>query len=283
MTGRIKNSAKDLYRDLVDRRLLIPAVVLVVAIVAVPIVLKTDSSAPPPLAPQADAGDATAVEAAVLTEQSGIRDYRKRLASLKARNPFEAPFSKQEGGGGNGGGGNPATAIAPPPAGSTETPIDTGGPAPAPTDTPDSTTTQSVNGGGGSVDVDVQVDEPAPNTSGDTTPEASFDAERVDVSVGPIGHNKDLEGVRPLDMLPDKQAPVAVFVGLTDGGQTALFKLSRDVTDTSGQGSCTPHKPKPCRFLTLKPGQDRYLQYEPNSKTYRLKVVDAYAVAVVAE
>ena len=85
--------AQDLYKDMRDRRLIIPAVALLVAIVAVPIVLSSpsESSVTPP-APVADP-DAVAVEPAVLAVQEiGVRDYRKRLSELEQKNPFGSRF-----------------------------------------------------------------------------------------------------------------------------------------------------------------------------------------------
>ena len=83
---------KNVYRDLRDRRLLSIAIVLVVAIVAVPFLIKgEDESAPPPLA--GDAGrpvpGAEILDAAVLTEQPVLRDFRKRLDRYRTRNPFK--------------------------------------------------------------------------------------------------------------------------------------------------------------------------------------------------
>ena len=45
-----------------------------------------------------------------------------------------------------------------------------------------------------------------------------------------------------------------------------------------GDGTCAPHKPDPCQFLTLKPGESRYIRF--NDKTYRLKVRDTHVVRI---
>src|SRR5690606_2981666 len=87
---------------------------------------------PPPASPPDVSAEAAAATPAVLAEQeTGVRDYRKRLDELKAKNPFKAKFqfTPQEvgeqtaieepqpsagDGGGGGGGGAPSPAPSPP-------------------------------------------------------------------------------------------------------------------------------------------------------------------------
>src|SRR6266571_5111065 len=72
----------NLYRDMRDRRLLLPALALIFALIAVPVALSSSSAttAPPP-APAATGGSArdAATSPAVLTEQLGVTNYRQRL------------------------------------------------------------------------------------------------------------------------------------------------------------------------------------------------------------
>src|ERR671916_709972 len=85
----------DLYRDLRDRRLLPLVALLVIAIIAVPIALSASGGAPATTAtPAAEIvpADAPEAQAAVLAENPGLRDYRKRLDALKSQNPFEQQF-----------------------------------------------------------------------------------------------------------------------------------------------------------------------------------------------
>ena len=91
----------DLYRDLRDRRLLVPALVLVVALIAVPVALSSSSAttAPPAPAPAATADgseEEAATSPAVLTEELGVTDYRKRLEQLQGNNPFQQQFALPE-------------------------------------------------------------------------------------------------------------------------------------------------------------------------------------------
>lgn len=83
----------NLVRDMRDRRLILPAIVLAVAIVAVPLVMRSDPAPAPAAVPVAVPEDAAQVVPAVLTEeQVGVRDYRERLDELKSKNPFKQKF-----------------------------------------------------------------------------------------------------------------------------------------------------------------------------------------------
>ena len=77
-------------------RLLLPALALIVAADRRPGLALSSSSAttPPPPAPAA-AGPAheAATSPAVLTEQLGVTDYRKRLEQIKSKNPFRKHFT----------------------------------------------------------------------------------------------------------------------------------------------------------------------------------------------
>ena len=85
---------QNVYRDLRDRRLLSIAIVLVVAIVAVPFLIKGEGD---PRSRRQLAGDAAASVAGrarsstpvVLTEQPVLRDFRERLDRYRTQNPFK--------------------------------------------------------------------------------------------------------------------------------------------------------------------------------------------------
>src|SRR6476646_9680472 len=77
-----------------DRHLLIPAVALVVALLAVPVLLKSHSSATTPAVAVGNASksDSAAVPA-VVTQQLGGTQYQKRLEGLTSENPFHQQFT----------------------------------------------------------------------------------------------------------------------------------------------------------------------------------------------
>ncbi len=89
---------EDLYKDMRDRRLIIPAVALLVAIVALPALLSqsADSTVTPRTAVEDPA--VVAVEPAVLAvQEAGVRDFRERLDSLQRKNPFGGRFDPEAG------------------------------------------------------------------------------------------------------------------------------------------------------------------------------------------
>jgi hypothetical protein len=264
----------DLYSDMRDRRLLLPAAALLLALVAVPVLLSGSSepAVPPPVTAAVDAEDAAAVQSAVLAEEVGVRNYRKRLASLREKNPFTQKFTLPEGrnGGGGGGGGGAATTET---STSTSTTI-SGGAGASTTVTDTSTSTETTAGGGSTTEID-QTDQ----TTVEEKPEVRFFAGRADVTVGRLGNAKRIDDVRRLDLLPNDKRPVVAFVGLREGAERAVFSVSSDVAETSGDGSCAPKKPEPCQFLTLKVGDERHLKFD-DGPTYRLKLRATHLVRI---
>jgi hypothetical protein len=248
--SRIKPPAflDDLYRDLRGRRLLIPAVALVVALVAVPVLLANGqpSVAPPAPAPPTEA---TAAQPAVLAEQVGIRDYSKRLEALKSKNPFKQQFALPT---------PESVAIADAPS---ATPVDSAAPA-------DLSTGASASS---SVPSSTPV-VPVPSASGTgSTPTDQVNHTRrlitrvVDVTLGPLGDTKQYDNVRRTDVLPSNDDPIVAFFGASPNGKRASFLLSAGVVYSDGDGSCAP-APDSCYFLTLKEGQQRYLHIQPEGE-----------------
>jgi hypothetical protein len=260
----------DLYRDLVDRRLLFPLIALVVAIVAVPILLSSSAEPPvAPAAPQADLDGTTAVDAAVIVSDTGIRNYRERLEELKTKNPFEQQYA-----------GTPA-------ADGTATDPVTGSGLPD-SGSPSDTSTSS-GSTGGSVDVStggptVQTGPPStvPSEQPEVETSVRFFADRVDVKVGPIGHTKILRDVRHLDFLPDDKTPVAAFLGLAGGPDHAIFSINPAVIESGGDGSCAPKEADGCQYLNLAIGDERFFKYGfgDDAETYRLKLLDTNIVRI---
>jgi hypothetical protein len=275
----------DLYRDLRDRRLLLPMAALAVAIVAVPMLIggSSEATTPPPLASPVDA-DGAEVASAVLTSDPGVRDYRKRLAKLKESNPFAQKFALPDPektalesvGGSSGSTDSTSTGSvnATNSGGSgdiTSTTI-----TDSVTDTSTSTSTLSAPQSSSTVSEATQTTE---TTTDQPKPEARFYAGRIDVTVGELGDAKRVDGVRYLQLLPSEGRPVVAFLGLAHGGEGAVFSLSRDVVETAGDGSCAPKRPAPCQFLTLKVGDQATFKYADGT-TFRLTVRDTEIVRV---
>lgn len=258
---------ENVYRDLRDRNLLIPVVVLLVALIAVPVLLRSSAEPAAPAAVPVVPEDATAVEPAVLAEQlGGVRDYRKRLDALKQSNPFDqqflTPTPKAEAiedtesssivDAAAGAGTTGADAI-----GSTGTPVGD----PGTVDTPPSTTpSDGDDGDGGASD-------------------KRFYSFRVDVVVAHDGKRKKYEAVRPGQLVPDRDTPIAMFLGSPISTEWARFILSSDVGATEGDGHCAPSANN-CQFLKLALDEKRVVEYGPDAEKYSITVTDIRRVVV---
>jgi hypothetical protein len=267
-TPEIVNS---LYRDLRDRRLLIPALGLIVAILAVPFLLAGGGDEPAtPAVATGPPADATEVSAAVLAEQSGIRNYRERLSSLKEKNPFKQQYVAPEPGSDTAGtvteGAADSSASSETSAGSAASSSPTS--SVEPSTPPDTTPTDPP---------DTDDNEPSPDSNHKPKPEVRFVVGRVDVSFGEAGDAKELDGVRELDFIPGNKNPIASFIGLAGNGDHAVFGLTPSVVDTRGDGSCSPKGA--CQFLRLGEGDTHYLKTD-GGKTYKLTLVATHLVPI---
>jgi hypothetical protein len=282
---RSSTFVNDFYRDLRDRRLLLPIAGLAVAIVAVPMLIGGGSEATAPPPPPVASDSEAELAPAVLATDPGVRDYRERLATLKETNPFVQKFSLPDpeqaalesvaGASGSAESGSASVD-------SVSTAGSGGSSDPSITDTVSDTT---VSAGGG----DVTTSTDSVTSTEDTTNDAShhkppktitrFYAGRVDVSVGVQGDAKRLDDVRVLDFLPSEKNPVVAFLGLSHGADAAVFSVSRDVVKTDGEGSCSPKPPAACEYLTLHEGEQQTFTFADGT-TYRLRLLHTNVVAV---
>jgi hypothetical protein len=252
----------DLYRDLRDRRLLLPSLVLVVALIAVPVGLSHSASNPaaPPSVASTTGSKPTSAEPAVLVADPSIRSYRRRLAALKSKNPFQRHFALPKLHTGHPG------ALAPPTPAPSTPPVST---TPATPTTPTSTSTTTPT----TTTDTVTVTKPSPR------PVKHFFEYVIDVKVGLPGAMKERDDLRRLTVLPHQSNPVIVFLGQTSNGKGAAFSVSNDVASVDGDGTCIPD-PSQCQYLTLKPDGQETFDYTPDGKTYGLKLLDVRRVEV---
>lgn len=261
----------NLYRDLRDRRLLIPAAALIVALLAVPVLLSSSPTAPPPPTAETTVEPTAATPAVLAESQTGVRNYRKRLNQLKRKNPFDQQFAfpppamaaiselaaaGEAGAVGTGGG-----ALSDLPLGS---PVEVGGGSGGPAPAPASTSAPGDDGpsaGGAS-----------PRVERKTI--TRLITRRVDVLAGPAGDAQQIKGVRDLDFLPSDDAPVAMFLGVSYNAKRAAFLVSSDVVGSNGDGACMSSE---CQFLILRVGEERRLDFQPDPLedpvTHRLKLL----------
>jgi hypothetical protein len=254
----------DLYSDLRNRKLVPLVVVLVLATIAVPVLLKNDVEAPPPAAAAAMPVEGVP-PAAVLVSDPGLRDYRERLDQLRSKDPFAGPEPKApdlsdaavhdvsaDSGGSTavtvaGRGGSSS--------GTSSSPI-----SPASTSTSSSTQTDDVSDSG---------------SGGSHHPEIVELYGRIDVKVGPAGDVERRKDVKLTTVLPSQSNPVLLFVGITEDARHATFIVSEDVVTVHGDGKCLP-SPADCQILDLKRDDEMKLGYAPNGEpdTFVIRVLD---------
>jgi hypothetical protein len=248
----------DTVRDLRDRRLIIPAIALIAAIVAVPMLLRSDPEPAPAAIPVSLPDGAEQVVPAVLTEQPvGVRDYRERLDELKSKNPFKQRFqlSPEEV--------SEASALI-------ETPTASTGADPSTTSSSPTTIDPSVPSTGGAT-------EPTATAPSDPVDASSQEililAPRIDLRLGKLGQMKTRKDVRLGDILPSREKPIVSLVAVTDDLKEASFIVSSGVQATRGEGTCSPSRAQ-CEFLTLKEGEVQKFEYGPQGTVHRLVVTD---------
>ena len=245
----------DVYRDLRDRHLLLPAIGLVIALLAVPMLLKTTSeSTVTPPAPTADADSAATIPAVLAASEVSVRDYRQRLEDLKSKNPFKQQFAD-----------TPSDEAAS--SGGTGTAGDALGPAALSggTTATGSDTVLSLPG------VPTNEDASGQPSNGDVEVVTQLYTRRIDVAVGVQGDLHNRKNVKPLTILPNAAAPVLAFLGTDEAGKRAAFVVSSDVASVGGDGACVP-SPSNCLYITLEKGESATLDYTPDGQTYELRL-----------
>ena len=261
--GKINVFARDLYRDLRDRRLLPVVALLLVGIIAAPLLIKGGDSGPPPSsAPFADADPfdgAAELRPVVVDDDPGLRNYHERLDGSPSRNPFKQQLVPKAivsdtGSSSTGSGTGLQTQ---------ETATDSA----TSSDTSESSDSSSSDNGNSSGNGNGRPGHGPPKN--DTVLEA-----RIDVKVGPAGSTKVVEGVRVLTLLPSAGHPIVQYTGSDNGGTRASFAVSGDVVATEDEGVCKP-TPADCRFLNMRIGQQKKLETS-SGKTYVLKLLDVH-------
>ena len=232
----------ELWHDLRAKRLWPVAALLVAALVAVPVMLKKNSSTPPaPTPPAASASSAGDNSKAVVVADTGTAQG-STLGVFNKKDPFKPDKAVLSAA-------HPKPTPAPK---SPSQPAGSGGSAPS----GGSGSSPGSSDGGG-----VQV---TPQPAKPEAPKGPF-AYTVDVRFGKRGETRVHHDVQKLDVLPNQNNPLLVFLGVNTAGDTAVF-----LTDTSlkaaGEGTCKPNGDT-CSFL--------YLKLDKNSNTEDLSEVVA--------
>jgi hypothetical protein len=229
----------DLWHDLREKRLWPVAVGLLAAAVAIPLIMlkpAADPSTPTPIA--VDSGEQETLPA-VNVDGAPVRG--SKLETFAARDPFKplADLADDEKGGSGDGGGD---------SGSSDGGSLIGG---------GSTGGSGSDGGsapGGSSDLPDLPDLPSGGDgSGPTTPSTPQPEQwyrfAVDVKFGTPANQQTLKEVPRLASLPDAESPAVVFMGVTDGGDRAVFYVADASLTADGEGECQDEAT--CRVITL--------------------------------
>lgn len=239
---------RSLLDELVERRLWPFALLLVLALVAVPLLLAkpaptTDDAPPAAATPPAEAQAAAAAAAPGGEPVVAVARTDAPEAPLRgrAKNPFRQQHLAPE----------PEASVT---SSSTVTAV-------APSDGADGTSGGSTGGSGGG-------ERPQqPQT---------YEYATIDVRFGKAGRPLHAHGDVPrLTPLPGPAKPIVVFLGMRADRETAVFMVSTDV-HAQGEGRCVPSR-KLCEAIELTRGQIALLDWaEPDGSVtqYELDLVD---------
>jgi hypothetical protein len=250
---------KDLFADLVNKRLWPVAIALLAALVAVPLAL----SKPEPhdqaaeSAAQAAASkaqhDAIAAEPVVSIATSGSPAHAN-LRGLHAVDPFKqhhliaasTPTGDTAAGGtgaaGSGTGSGSGSGSGSTGTGTGAAPGRVGGQPTSPGTPP----------------------EPSP-------PQKTYTTYHVDVRFGEAGAERVHNDLPRLTPLPSSSDPVIIFVGMDKDGKTAIFLVTSDASP-QGDGTCEPSKTT-CTYVHMTAGQEEFLDVSSGTAGLRQYVL----------
>ena len=258
---------RNIVRDLIEKRLWPVAVLLLLAMLAVPLVLgKSESAEPvatlPPtnVVPEAETADA----GVTATGNVGTRGSSAKNDPFRSRESAEKTTSTTPTGGATTSGGTGSTGSTGGTAsggstGSSDTGLDDVGVVPVGGDSGSGSGSSGSGSGSGS---------PGSGTS-------SKDSWRVDLRFGKDGVLSAKTNVARLSPLPSQADPFFIFLGVQADGKTALFLVSSDATAT-GDGTCKP-TPQNCDRVEMTEGETEFFDVvTPEGQTvqYQLDLVN---------
>jgi len=234
---------RNIWADLVEKRLWPIAVLLFAGVVAVPVVLaKNPEPVPTPVANAVLARDAANDSPTLVTlnAKPSVREHDGR-----GRDPFVQPK-----------GSTPQKAQA------LQSSTTSGGGA-TPTPTGGTNTGGSGTTGGGSTPS-------KPKSKPKASPAANYVA---DLRFGQADSMKTLRDVARLTPLPSASSPFFVFLGVKEDGKTLVFLVSSDAKAT-GDGSCKPSKNN-CETIELKVGDTEFfdLTTDAGVQQYQMDII----------
>jgi hypothetical protein len=254
---------RNVFEDLVERRLAPVAGLLLLALVAVPLILS--KSMPKDLA-QAPVPSPAAADLSVPAMQPAVAlsspDGKARLDHLQALNPF-APRHV------------PAPPARPRPVQTTPTaPVGKGGGGqPTPPVTPTTPTT----GGGTTPAAGTSTGPAGPSAPGHPAPRrvTRYYLLTVKVKFGLAFHHLGTQTLTGYQAIPSSRNPVAIFTGFSADRRKVQILVSDLVQSADGDATCRP-SPSSCAEVYLRPRQTEFFNVATSSgglRQYQLEVV----------
>lgn len=223
----------NVLRQLKERRLWPVAILLVAGLAAVPVVLAKEPAAAPPAPPTtADSGEDVLASQPIVAEATASDRAKRRKVLGTPKNPFAVTKA--------------ATGSEAPPS------SDGANEADDPSTPSSSSSTPDPSSGGTS----------SPGTSSPTTPVTPaappkvFAPNSLTVRFGD-GNASVRKTVKRLQPLPSLEAPVAIYLGVSGDGKSAIFLVDEGV-EAVGDGECDP-APDKCETFKLKAGETEFL------------------------
>jgi hypothetical protein len=254
---KVQKFAGDVVYDLRNKNLLLPVLALLVALVAVPVLISrsgSDGSAGAyGVGGQASATTPPETENAVVAYHPGVRNFKKRLSHLGAKNPFTQQYANAPA----------ASTSGSDSLGQVLSGSSTGGS----TGVGGGSTGGGQTGGGGGGKSHGKV----------VKQKTTYFWWQSDVQVGEAGTPlTTMNNVKPFQFLPSPATPVLTYIGTVSGNQ-AVFLVSKDVSSIGGEGTCFPSV-EACQLLGLNAGKGADLIYGPDGKTYHVQVLQVRRV-----
>ncbi len=261
----MKEIAIDVWHDLREKKLAPVAILLLIALIAVPTLLaKSPAAVPVPAPPAGPMGAGTApgegapqLKPVAQLEDSKLDTYSPKnpfapLPALKA--PSELPVVSADPAGGSGG----------------DTPALAGGGS-------DSSTPSFDGGGGGGVPA---LPSPGPIRGPGPDAETTLYTYVVDLDFGPPGRERARKGLARLEVLPNAEQPLLVFLGVSADSKQAVF-LADSTASQSGEGRCKPNADT-CTFIHLSTAENRneHSVTDSEGQEYLLRLNDIRRVEV---
>ncbi len=235
---------RNIWADLVEKRLWPVAVLLLAGIIAVPMVLAKSPASDSVATPAADAVLASAAKRDETTIVTLDTAPQVRRHDGRGRDPFVQPK-----------GSTPQKADAVKSSTTADVAPAGGG--------------DSAGGGGGAVS------DPTSKTPAKAKPKpkSTGPAYVIDLRFGQADSMKTLKNVPRLTPLPSAASPFFVFLGVKEDGKTLVFLVSSDAKAT-GDGKCKPSS-KACETIELKSGDTEFfdLSTDAGVEQYQMDII----------